>query len=249
MTIQLLQNAIINNRQKLIFTARNDNKEDQRWKLETTRTAKQGSACFVVQISYLNRSATALETGNLLGSIPPDATVGFGDSETVYQIGLPGALHDRGQKLISIFWEDDPRTYVLPGAKKALQVGRDALLADYFIAGINAITLDGKIVNTDSFGNRVAGTIFGPGKVILVAGTNKIVTNVEEAIERILKVAAPLNARRHHLEHGMDVGLPCASTGECVECDPCPAFCFTLIIEHQLWPRLEVVLIGEELGL
>jgi len=196
---------------------------------------------------YFSNRREALE--HILANIPPTATVGFGDSETVYQVGLPEALHDRGQKLISPFWTDDPRTYVLPGAKKALQVGRDALFADYFVAGINAITLDGKVVNTDAFGNRLAGIIFGPRRVILVAGTNKIVSNVEEAIERIKKVAAPLNARRHHLEHGMESGLPCALTGECVDCDSCSACCFTLIIEQQLYPRIEVVLIGEKLGL
>ena len=196
---------------------------------------------------YFSNQKEALE--HILANIPPDVTVGFGDSETVYQIGLPGALHDRGHKLISPFWTDDPHTYVLPGAKKALQVGRDALFADFFIAGINAITLDGKILNTDAFGNRLAGIIFGPRKVILVAGTNKIVTNVEEAIERIRKVASPLNALRHRVEHGMESGLPCALTGECVDCDSCGACCFTLIIEQQLYARIEVVLIGEKLGL
>ena len=196
---------------------------------------------------YFSNRNEALE--HILGNIPPTATVGFGDSVTVQQIGLPQALHDRGQKLISPFWEDDPRTYVLPGVRKAVQVGRDALFADYFVAGINAVTLDGKIVNTDALGNRIAGIMFGPRRVILVAGANKIVTNVEQAIERIKKVAAPLNARRHQVEHGMESGLPCALTGECVDCDTCWACCFTVIIEHQLSPRIEVVLIGEKLGL
>jgi len=193
------------------------------------------------------------------------ATVGFGDSETVQQIGLPGALHDRGQKLISPFWEDDPRTYVFPRTEKARQATTDALFADYFVAGINAITLDGKIVNIDAGGNRVAGIIFGPKRVILVAGANKIVTNVEAATARIKKVAAPLNARRHALEHDMGSVLrdmmremgqapqtpiaPCVLTGECADCDTCLLCCFTVVIEHQLWPRIEVILIGEKLGL
>jgi len=196
---------------------------------------------------YFSNRNEALE--HMLGSIPPDASVGFGDSETVQQIGLPWALHGRGQKLISPFWTDDPNTYVLPGAREALRIGKDALSTDFFIAGINAITIDGKILNTDAFGNRLAGIIFGPRKVILVAGTNKLVNNVEEAIERIRKVASPLNAYRHRVEHGMETDLPCALTGECVDCDSCSACCFTLIIEQQLYPRIEVVLIGEKLGL
>ena len=168
---------------------------------------------------YFSNCSEALE--HLLASIPADATVGFGDSETVFQMGLPGALHDRGQKMVSPFWEDDPRVFVFPRTKQARQASRDALLTDYFVAGINAITLDGKIVNTDGRGNRVAATIFGPRRVILIAGVNKIVANVEAAIERIRKVAAPLNIRRHKLEHGMEIDLPCADTGECIECSNC----------------------------
>ena len=196
---------------------------------------------------YFPNRTEALEY--MLGKIPPTATVGFGDSLTVQQIGLPRALHGRGQKLISPFWENDPDTYVFPRTKEARQATRDALSTDYFVAGINAITLDGKIVNTDAGGNRVAGIIFGPRRVILVAGTNKIVANVEAAIERIRKVAAPLNSRRHHLEHGMESNLPCALTGECADCDTCWPCCYTVIIEHQLYPRIEVVLVGEKLGL
>jgi len=210
---------------------------------------------------YFSNRNEALE--HMLGSIPPDASVGFGDSETVQQIGLPWALHERGQKLISPFWEDDPRTYVFPRTEKARKATMDALFADYFVAGINAITLDGKILNTDAGGNRVAGIVFGPRRVILAAGTNKIVNNVEEAIERIKKVAAPLNARRH-MEHGIGnlirsipvtsgakrpSGPPCALTGECFDCDTCLICCYTVILEHQLYPRIEVILVGEKLGL
>ena len=114
---------------------------------------------------------------------------------------------------------------------------------------MNAITLDGRIVNVDGFGNRVAATIFGPRRVILVAGVNKLVANAEVAIERIRKVAAPRNSRRHKLEHGMEIDLPCADSGECIECDDCRAWSFTVIIERQMYPRIEVVLVGERLGL
>jgi len=212
---------------------------------------------------YFSSRNEALE--HLLGGIPPTASVGFGDSETVQQIGLPRALYSRGQKLISPFWEDDPDKYAFPRTARARQATMDALFADYFIAGINAITLDGKILNTDAGGNRVAAIIFGPRRVILAAGTNKIVANVEAAIERIKKVAAPLNARRHALEHDMGSVLqdmmremgqapqsfvaPCALTGECADCDTCMLCCYTTIIEHQMYPRIEVVLIGEKLGL
>jgi len=196
---------------------------------------------------YFGNCNEAME--HLLSNIPAEATVGFGDSETVFQMGLPGALHDRGQKMVSPFWEDDPRVFVFPRTKRAGQATKDALLTDYFVAGINAITMDGRIVNVDGFGNRVAATIFGPRRVILIAGVNKMVANVEAAIQRIQTVAAPLNARRHKFEHGMEIDLPCADTGECIECGNCSAWSFTVIIERQMYPRIEVVLIGEHLGL
>ena len=185
---------------------------------------------------------------HILGSIPTDATVGLGDSVTLHQIGVIEALQNRGQKVISPFWKDG-KAYFPPTKREVVQVGREALFADYFLTGINSVTLDGMIVNTDGTGNRLAGIIFGPRRVILVAGVNKIVTNVEQALERIKKVAAPLNARRHRLKHGMENTPSCAQTGVCVDCRSNRMCCFTLIIEHQIYPRIEVVFIGERLGL
>jgi hypothetical protein len=213
--------------------------------------------------AYFPSGAEALEY--LLRAIPPDASVGFGDSKTTRQIGLPRALHDRGQKLISPFWEDDPDAYRFPQTARAYQAMLDALTADFFVAGINAISEDGKIVNNDVGGNRVAGMIFGPRRVILVAGTNKIVPDLPAALERVKRVAAPRNARRLASEADMESILgdmmqnmgksmdslvaPCAVTGECEDCDVCMLLCYTTIIGHQLMPRIEVVLIGEDLGL
>ena len=213
--------------------------------------------------AYFPSGAKALD--HLLRAIPTDASVGFGDSKTARQIGLPRALYDRGQKLISPFWEDDPDVYTFPQTARAYQAMLDALTADYFIAGINAISEDGKIVNNDVGGNRVAGMIFGPRRVILVGGTNKIVPDLQAALDRVKKVAAPRNARRLASEADMERILgdmmksmgrsmdslvaPCAVSGECDDCDVCMMLCYTTIIAHQLIPRIEVVLIGEELGL
>ena len=118
-----------------------------------------------------------------------------------------------------------------------------------------AITLDGKLVNIDGMGNRVAPMIFGPRKVIVVVGANKIANSVEEALERVHQVAAPLNAIRHYLKHNMTrLGdLPCVRTGRYVDCSHNARICrYTVVIEgndmvHK--GRINVVLIGEELGL
>jgi hypothetical protein len=213
--------------------------------------------------AYFPTGAQAMEY--LLRAIPAEATVGFGDSKTTRQIGLPRALYNRGQKLISPFWEDDPDAYMFPQTERAFQAMMEALTADFFIAGINALSEDGKIVNNDVGGNRVAGMIFGPRRVILVAGTNKIVPDLPAALDRVKRVAAPLNARRLSTEADMEsiigdmmksmgksmdsIVAPCALSGECEDCDVCMMLCYTTIIGHQVMPRIEVVLIGEELGL
>lgn len=103
------------------------------------------------------------------------------------EIGVFEELRNRGFTLFWPFDEEVPR-------EERRDVARKALLADVFLSGSNAVTMDGKIVNVDASGNRVAGMIFGPRKAIIVVGVNKIVKNVEEALERIRRVTAPLNA-------------------------------------------------------
>ena len=75
-----------------------------------------------------------------------------------------------------------------------IELMRRAASADIFLTGINAITLDGKLINIDGFGNRVAGLIFGPRKVIVLCGANKIVPDVDAGLRRVKMVAAPMNA-------------------------------------------------------
>ena len=97
--------------------------------------------------------------------------------------------------------------------------------------------------------------IFGPRKVILVIGANKIVKDVDEALERIHQVAAPMNAKRHALKHhSPDFGdLPCARTGRCIDCNHDWRICrYTVIIEGTMIEekgKINVVLVGEELGI
>ena len=125
-----------------------------------------------------------------------------------------------------------------------VRIRRAQLTADAFLTGSNAVTMDGRLVNTDGSGNRVAAMIFGPGKVIVVAGVNKIVRDVEEAEERIRKTAAPINNRRLNLPN------PCVKTGECMDCQGPTRICNVTTILHKR-PKLtemHVILVGEELG-
>ncbi len=123
------------------------------------------------------------------------------------------------------------------------------------LSAISAITLDGRLVSIDGNGNRVAAMIYGPRKVICVVGVNKIVKDVDEALERIHHYAAPINNKRHYLNNHVPefIDLPCVKTGTCVDCKHPFRVCnYTMIIEGampQHRGRINVVLVGEELGI
>lgn len=185
----------------------------------------------------------------VLSMIPPGTSIGFGDSVTLHQIGLIEALEKRGSHQIFNPFRHDGEDRPPETMRELVDIGMKALSTDFFLSGINALTLDGKIVNTDGSGNRISGFLFGPKKVIAVAGINKIVADEEEATRRIRNVAAPLNAYRHHVKHGFDTP-PCAITGVCVDCRHQRRICcYTLTIEYQRRPRIEVVIVGEEMGI
>jgi len=104
--------------------------------------------------------------------------------------------------------------------------------------------MNGELVNIDGAGNRVNSTVFGPGKVILIAGYNKMVENVQEAIKRVKNVSAPLNAKRLNLD------LPCVRAGRCIDCNSPARICRVIVI-HERKPILTdilIILVGEELG-
>ena len=185
----------------------------------------------------------------ILNMIPPGATIGVGDSVTLLQVGVIEELEKRGSHQIFNPFRKDGEDHMPATMRELVDIGMKALSTDFFLTGLNAITLDGKIVNTDGSGNRVTGLLFGPKKVIAVAGINKIVANLEEATERIKKIAAPINAYRHYIKHGFEPP-PCGITGECVDCHhPRRICCYTVIVEFQERPRIEIVIVGEELGI
>lgn len=189
----------------------------------------------------------------IMGMVPSGATVVRGDSITVDQVGVIPALVQRGRNRVVDPFEMDERGRLRHNPEQAHDLYREAFSADVFLAGSNAVTLDGKLVNTDGLGNRVAPMIFGPKKVILVAGVNKVVSNVEEARQRIRDIAAPLDVKRYILKGQTAYEtLPCARTGLCADCRHEFRFCsYTVVIESVAATesgRINVVLVGEELG-
>jgi len=185
----------------------------------------------------------------LLEMIPKDSTIGAGSSTTLVEIEIIPELEKRGHQIYDPFWKDG-QPYEAP-MMEVLQhidsVGRKAIAADVFLTGINAITLDGKLVNTDACGNRAAALLFGPERVIAICGINKIVGNLDEALKRVKQVAAPMNSKR--LTAWGYPPAPCGATGLCNDCkSPSRQCAKTVIVEYQGMPRIEVLLVGEPLG-
>ena len=169
--------------------------------------------------------------------ITPKQSIGVGGSLTVRELGILEKLEAEGHTLYN-HWK--------PGLSKEniLEIRKSQMTSDLFLSSANAITLNGELVNIDGIGNRVNSTNFGPGKVILVVGYNKIVEDVQEAIKRIKNVAAPLNARR------LNIDVPCAKAGKCVDCNSPNRICRVIVI-HERKPSLTdilIILVGEELG-
>ncbi|MFH0914332.1 MAG: lactate utilization protein [Chloroflexota bacterium] len=191
----------------------------------------------------------------ILSLIPPGVVVARGDSMSMEQVGVVEELIKRGQnKFLDPFKRDEQGNWFYPLEERE-RLERETFFADIFLVGANAITLDGKLVNVDGHGNRVAALIFGPRKVIVAAGVNKIVPDEEAARERIRRICAPVNARRHYTKHHREdyKDLPCVLTGRCANCNHPWRLCrYTMIVEGTMLRekgRINVVLVGEELGI
>lgn len=176
----------------------------------------------------------------LLELVPPNALIGVGGSVTVRELGLLESLRRRGNK-IADHWE--ARHKGLP-PEEVMKIRKLLLNSDVLLTSTNAITETGHLVNTDHAGQRVAAMIFGPKKVIIIAGVNKIVRDVKEALERIRNIVAPMNAKR------LSVNVPCTVSGICSDCDSQNRICnVTTIIERRpIYTDVTVILIGKALG-
>lgn len=186
--------------------------------------------------------------------IPPGAVVGRGDSVTLNQVGITEELHRRGQnRIINPVQTDDEGHHLSREERRKLQ--REALLSDVFLTGTNAVTLEGTLVSIDGAGNRVAAMMFGPKKVLVFAGGNKIVTDVDEALHRIHNVVSPVNSLRHYAKHQQAEAIerPCVKLGKCTDCFTAWRVCrYTAIIDGCQPPekgRITVILVGEDLGI
>lgn len=164
-------------------------------------------------------------------------TVGMGGTETVKETGLIDIIKETPS--LHFIDREGAKT---PEEKRAIYL--ETFAADYFLMSSNAITIDGELINIDGNGNRLACLIYGPEQVIVMAGMNKVVDDVESGIQRIGIHAAPPNAVR------LGLHTPCASIGHCGDCHSPECMCSQIVITRHSkhTGRIKVILIGEELG-
>ena len=192
------------------------------------------------EVEYLSNTRKAGEYLRTLIEQSHPYSVSFGDSMTLYATGIIAWL--RSQTDIPFIDTFEPGVRF----KDLIERRREALTCELFLTGVNAVGEDGTLHWLDMIGNRIAPIAFGPRKVVLVAGRNKIVRDTAEAYTRIREIAAPQNVARHE-----GFKTPCAMTGRCHDCNSPQRICNERLILHKCHPtgRITVVLINDELGL
>jgi len=169
--------------------------------------------------------------------IDDNSTVGVGDSMTLFETGVIDFL----RKGDYVFW-DKYRDDITSEEKREIYLKNFS--ATTFMCSTNALTENGELYNIDGNGSRVAPILYGPKQVILVAGINKIVKDIEEAEKRVRNYAAPIDAKR------LNKDTPCTTLGYCVDCKSPNRICndFTIIRGQFIKNRIKVIIVGEQLG-
>lgn len=187
-----------------------------------------------IKAIYVDTTAEAREI--VLSKVRSGDAVGIGGSQTIAALNLNQALAEMGCRVL-----DHNRA---PSREESTAMRHEQLHCDLFLSSTNALTEKGQLVNVDGVGNRVAAMVFGPKKVVVVAGINKIVPDLEAALERIRTVAAPKNAQR------LNRKTPCGEVGRCTDCSSQERLCnvYTIIERRPSLTDLEVIIVGQELG-
>lgn len=167
---------------------------------------------------YCSDKTSALS--KVLELIPEGASVGWGGSVTLEEIGVIDVIQKCNYKIIN---KESP---------------------NFFLMSTNAITLEGELINIDGKGNRVAFLCYGPQNVLIITGMNKVVTDIESGIKRTRDIAAPPNAIRLKRQ------TPCSITGKCENCYSLDCMCGQFVVTRRsgIPNRIKVILVGEELG-
>lgn len=168
--------------------------------------------------------------------IPRGSVVSWGGSVTLEESGILDTVRSMDLQLL------DRKDAVTP--EEIRKMNGSIFSSDYFLTSTNALTLDGRLVNIDGRGNRVACLIYGPEHVLVIAGMNKLCADTRDAVHRIRTAACPPNALR------VGAKTPCAVTGVCADCLSEDCICCQIVITRRsrIPGRITVILVGEELG-
>ena len=181
--------------------------------------------------------------------LPADAAIRTGGSVTLVESGIWELINNPKYNFV-----DRNRQGITPQEREA--VYQATVGCDYYFCSVNALTENGEIVNVDGNCNRISALAFGPKKVVLVVGKNKLVSNLEEAFIRVKKIAAPKNCVRLGLNN------PCVKLGHCVSllktdtpqitdgCDSKSRICRNYLIgaPQQDPERVMLIYVNQDLG-
>jgi hypothetical protein len=174
----------------------------------------------------------------IVGEAADAASVGFGGSMSIAGLEIEACLRKMGKEILNHGSSDLSRD-------EKMEIMRRELTCDLFLSGTNALTLSGELVNIDATGNRAAAMFFGPRKVLVVAGRNKLVDgSVHDAVVRVKNWATPPNSRR------LNFKTPCASSGFCSDCNSPDRLCHvtTIIDRKPRFTDLRVLVVNADLG-
>lgn len=180
---------------------------------------------------YAKTKEEALELA--LSLIPEGSTVTNGGSFSIIELGLVDAVKSGNYNYLDRAAANDKRAVELASYD-----------ADVYMGSVNAITEDGVLVNIDGNSNRVSAYAYGPKKLVLIVGLNKVAKDVDAAMKRARSEAATMNVQRFGLS------TPCTKTGSCMDCKSpdtiCCQFLITRFSKHK--DRIHVILVNDTLG-
>ena len=205
-----------------------------------------------LNLKKIERTIESLEKNNMKGYLAKDKNdliqivkdiakegelVSVGGSISLFETELIDLLRSGRYEFLDRYKEN-----LTPADMK--EIYRKSFCCDTYFASANAITEKGEIYNVDGNGNRVAAILYGPEKVILIVGVNKIVRDVEEAVKRNKEISGPANAKR------LNTATPCAKVGKCMDCSSNDRICceYTLIKRQRTSNRIHVIFVNESIG-
>ena len=183
---------------------------------------------------YCKNSKSAVQKA--LEIMPKGSSISWGGSNTLIETGIFNAIQNKDYKIIN--------RDIAKNSEEQRKIYGEICCSDFFLMSTNAITIDGELINVDGRGNRVAFLCYGPQNVLILTGMNKVVSTVQEGLNRTRNIAAPPNAIR------LNRKTPCAIMGKCEDCYSPDCMCGQLVVTRRsgIPNRIKVILIGEELG-